>query len=292
MPCHELGARTGRSHSLPASGSRRGFRRLCPGGRASHACRATKKSRTHQRVFDIPLRPEYQPRSVGRSCPIVDEIGMAAKVGYEGMEPWIDELQRYAEAGGSLPDLGKRFRDAGIRVESAIDFFEWAVDDEARRKKGLEAARKSMEMLRKIGGKRLAAPPVGATENASRSGAPRRALSSAPGAGRYDGRGSPGRGLGFFKDTRPAGRGCHGRHRIGSPQGVHPARRLPPLQRRIIACGHQASCPRRHSRLPRQRLSRRSPTAQAHRRRPYLCRATASPRTRPCFATCARAAFR
>ena len=50
--------------------------------------------------------------------------------------------------------------------ESAIDFFEWAVDDEDRRKKGLEAARKSMEMLRKIGGKRLAAPPVGATETA------------------------------------------------------------------------------------------------------------------------------
>ena len=102
----------------------------------------------------------------GQKLPIVEEIEIAAKVGYEGMEPWIDELQRYAEAGGSLPDLGKRFRDAGIRVESAIDFFEWAVDDEARRKKGLEAARKSLEMLQKIGGKRLAAPPVGATENA------------------------------------------------------------------------------------------------------------------------------
>ncbi len=102
----------------------------------------------------------------GQKLPIVDEIALAHKVGYEGMEPWIDELKRYAEAGGSLQDLGKRFRDAGIRVESAIDFFEWAVDDEARRKKGLEAARKSMEMLQKIGGKRLAAPPMGATENA------------------------------------------------------------------------------------------------------------------------------
>ena len=48
----------------------------------------------------------------GQKLPIVDEIALAAKVGYEGMEPWIDELQRYAEAGGSLPDLGKRFRDA------------------------------------------------------------------------------------------------------------------------------------------------------------------------------------
>jgi sugar phosphate isomerase/epimerase len=100
----------------------------------------------------------------GHKLPIDSEIALAAKVGYEGMEPWIDELHRYTETGGSLDVLGKKFRDAGIKVESAIDFFEWAVDDEARREKGLETARKSMEMLRKIGGKRLAAPPVGATE--------------------------------------------------------------------------------------------------------------------------------
>jgi 2-keto-myo-inositol isomerase len=100
----------------------------------------------------------------GQKLSIVDEIALAAKAGFQGMEPWMDELRRYAGSGGSLADLGKRFRDAGIQVESAIDFFEWAVDDEGRRAKGLDAARKSMEILQKIGGKRLAAPPVGATE--------------------------------------------------------------------------------------------------------------------------------
>ena len=102
----------------------------------------------------------------GQKLPIVEEIEIAAKAGYQGMEPWIDELRRYAEAGGSLEDLGKRFRDSGISVESAIDFFEWAVDDEGRRKKALEEARKSLEILQKVGGKRLAAPPVGATDRA------------------------------------------------------------------------------------------------------------------------------
>lgn len=100
----------------------------------------------------------------GQKLSIVDEIAIAAKAGFRGMEPWIDELNRYAEGGGSLEDLGKRFRDAGIRVESAIDFFEWAVDDEGRRRKALEAARKSMGLLQKIGATRLAAPPVGATD--------------------------------------------------------------------------------------------------------------------------------
>ena len=69
-------------------------------------------------------------------------------------------------SGQSLEDLGKRFRDAGISVESAIGFFEWIVDDPARRQKGLEAARRSMDLVRQVGGKRLAAPPVGATDRA------------------------------------------------------------------------------------------------------------------------------
>jgi 2-keto-myo-inositol isomerase len=100
----------------------------------------------------------------GQKLSIVEEIAIAAKAGYQAMEPWIDELERHAASGGSLEDLGKRFRDAGISVESAIGFFDWIVDDPDRRRKGLEAARRSMDLVRRIGGKRLAAPPAGATD--------------------------------------------------------------------------------------------------------------------------------
>jgi sugar phosphate isomerase/epimerase len=100
----------------------------------------------------------------GQKLSITEEIAIAEKAGYQAMEPWIDELERYAASGGSLDDLGKRFRDARISVESAIGFFEWIVDDPARRRKGLEAARRSMDLVRRIDGKRLAAPPVGATD--------------------------------------------------------------------------------------------------------------------------------
>lgn len=100
----------------------------------------------------------------GQKLSIVDEIAIAAKAGYQAMEPWLDELERYAASGGSLDDLAKRFRDAGISVESAIGFFEWIVDDPDRRKKGLEAAKRGMDLVHRVGGKRLAAPPVGATD--------------------------------------------------------------------------------------------------------------------------------
>jgi len=100
----------------------------------------------------------------GQMLSIVEIIDIASRAGYQGMEPWLDELTRYADSGGSLPDLGKRFRDAGITVESVIDFFEWAVDDPGRRAKALESARRSMEIVRQVGGRRIAAPPVGATD--------------------------------------------------------------------------------------------------------------------------------
>jgi 2-keto-myo-inositol isomerase len=91
------------------------------------------------------------------------EAEIAAKAGYTAFEPWLRELDDYAKKGGSLKDLGKKIADLGLKVESSIGFAEWIVDDEAKRKKGLETAQRDMEMVLAIGGKRIAAPPFGAT---------------------------------------------------------------------------------------------------------------------------------
>jgi len=93
---------------------------------------------------------------------IVAEVELAAKVGYHAVEPWIRQLDEYVKEGGSLKDLGKRIAGLGLTVESAIGFAEWIVDDDARRAAGLEEAKRNMAMLVEIGGKRMAAPPVGA----------------------------------------------------------------------------------------------------------------------------------
>jgi sugar phosphate isomerase/epimerase len=100
----------------------------------------------------------------GQELGIVAEVEIAAKAGYTAIEPWMGGLDKYVNEGGSLADLGRRISDLGLTVESAIGFAEWIVDDDARRAAGLVEARRNMEMLAQIGGKRLAAPPVGATE--------------------------------------------------------------------------------------------------------------------------------
>jgi 2-keto-myo-inositol isomerase len=98
----------------------------------------------------------------GQQLGIVKEVELAAKAGYDGIEPWIRELEAYVKDGGSLKDLGKRIADHGLRVESAIGFANWIVEDDAKRAEGLETAKRDMDMLKKIGGTHIAAPPVGA----------------------------------------------------------------------------------------------------------------------------------
>ena len=99
----------------------------------------------------------------GQKLGIVKEIELAAQTGYEGVEPWVESIDTYVKDGGALADLKKRISDAGLTVEGAIGFPEWLVDDDERRAKGFERAKREMDLVAQIGGKRFAAPPAGAT---------------------------------------------------------------------------------------------------------------------------------
>jgi len=90
------------------------------------------------------------------------QIDIASKAGYDGIEPWMGHLEQFTKAGGKLSDLKKKIDDAGLKVESAIGFAQWIVDDDVKRAEGLENAKRDMDTLAQIGGTRIAAPPVGA----------------------------------------------------------------------------------------------------------------------------------
>jgi 2-keto-myo-inositol isomerase len=98
----------------------------------------------------------------GQELGIEKEVDIAGAAGYDGIEPWIPTLRQFVEKGGKLSDLKKRIADSGLTVDSAIGFAHWIVDDEQKRQEALEEARRDMDMLREIGGTRIAAPPVGA----------------------------------------------------------------------------------------------------------------------------------
>ena len=105
----------------------------------------------------------------GQKRKLVEEIELAARAGYQAIEPWLFEIEQHVKAGGNLKDLGKRLRDRGLEMPSAIGFAEWIVDDKDRRKKAMEQLKQEMDWLSQLGGLRIAAPPAGATNQADLS---------------------------------------------------------------------------------------------------------------------------
>ncbi len=103
---------------------------------------------------------------MGQNLPLEKEVEVAAKAGYRGFEPWIRKIDEYTKKGGSLADMKKRIADLGLSVEGAIGFADWINDDQAKRAKGLEDMKRDMDLVLQIGGKRIAAPPVGAYKEA------------------------------------------------------------------------------------------------------------------------------
>lgn len=101
----------------------------------------------------------------GQKLSVPDQVDLAAKAGYDAIEPWINELRQYQQNGGSPDDLRKRIADRGLKVVSAIGFAEWIVNDDAKRVAGFENAKKDMDLVRSIGGTHIAAPPAGATKD-------------------------------------------------------------------------------------------------------------------------------
>src|SRR6185503_12116818 len=100
----------------------------------------------------------------GYKLPLHDEIEIAAAAGYDAIEPWMSEIEDHRAGGGTPEELAAQVRDKGLTVQGAIGFFEWIVDDDARRKAALEQARHDMDLVARIGGTLIAAPPMGAVE--------------------------------------------------------------------------------------------------------------------------------
>ena len=98
----------------------------------------------------------------GQKTGFLKEFEITAKAGFSGIEIWIRDLQKYVEEGGSLADLKKKIGDLGLKVENAIGFAEWIVDDEKQRKAAMEQLKREMELVSQVGCNRIAAPPAGA----------------------------------------------------------------------------------------------------------------------------------
>lgn len=100
----------------------------------------------------------------GGEVPIREQLKIAAEAGYDSVEPWLRDIEKFVSGGGKLTDLAKEISDLGLGVDSAIAFGAWIVDDQVARAAGLEQCKRDMEVVRSLGGRRIAAPPAGANK--------------------------------------------------------------------------------------------------------------------------------
>ncbi len=92
---------------------------------------------------------------------VLDAIDTAANAGYEGLEPWIKELDQWVQTGGDLQAVKKKAASREIQIVNLIAFPEWAVPEDDRRKAGLKEMERYLQMAQELDCPFLAAPPFG-----------------------------------------------------------------------------------------------------------------------------------
>ena len=101
----------------------------------------------------------------GQKPGLLHSIEIAATAGYDGIELWIKDIHEYLDHGGSVESLANFIKTKNIRVENAISFTEWMVDDNTKRQAALAALEKEMQLMAALGCHRIAAPPSGVSKD-------------------------------------------------------------------------------------------------------------------------------
>jgi sugar phosphate isomerase/epimerase len=92
---------------------------------------------------------------------LTDKVKIAAEAGYDGIEPWVNELDEYVEHGGNLKELAALIREYDLKTVNLIGFFEWDSPNHEIRSNGLVEAERCFAMAQQLGCQYVAAPPFG-----------------------------------------------------------------------------------------------------------------------------------
>ena len=119
-------------------------------------------AKDNQKIPDSRFKYSLNMSTIrGQNLGFIKELQIASKAGFSSVEIWINTFKSYLQ-NGSVTEAKRIIDDLGIEVENAIGFAKWIIDDEATRKASLSQLQEEMELLAKIGCKRIAAPPAGA----------------------------------------------------------------------------------------------------------------------------------
>ena len=100
-----------------------------------------------------------------RPASLREKVKIAAKAGFDAIEPWDGELEEFETAGGNLKDLGKEIKDLGLFVPSVIGLWNSLPPTKALFEASLKGTRNRMRMASDIGSEHIQTIPNTVGEN-------------------------------------------------------------------------------------------------------------------------------
>ena len=126
-------------------------------GLSLSGCKTVKRDATEK-----PFRISLNTSTIRTyKFPVEQQIELCGAAGFDGIELWISDIQKYIDNGGSHADLARKLKDNRLILENIIGFAPWASDDEQQRKEGQLQMQRDMELTAQLGGKYIAAPLMG-----------------------------------------------------------------------------------------------------------------------------------
>jgi 2-keto-myo-inositol isomerase len=100
-----------------------------------------------------------------RPATLEHKIKIAAEAGFDGIEPWDNELEAYEKNGGNLKTLGAEIKKLGLKVPSVIGLWNAIPATMPEFQESLKETRRRMRMAHDIGAEHIQTIPNTLPEN-------------------------------------------------------------------------------------------------------------------------------
>jgi 2-keto-myo-inositol isomerase len=117
-----------------------------------------------------PQKPAYQEgvsrwplalnTSTIRPASLQDKIRIAAEVGYDAIELWMDDLERHEREGGDLKELARQIGDKGLALPNVIGLWDSLPAGQEQWEAKLPETRERMRRAADVGSRFVAAIPT------------------------------------------------------------------------------------------------------------------------------------
>jgi len=105
-----------------------------------------------------------------RPAGLMDKIRAVSEAGWEAIELWLDDVQEHCRAGGTVADVRKALRDAGLALPSVIALKFWSGTEGAEHVAAMDEVKRRFALTAELGAPSIVVTPTRETEPIAETG--------------------------------------------------------------------------------------------------------------------------